>query len=435
VAERDRKASESDLLNERRALLEAVGVLVSTLELETVLQRLLHLTHRMLGFDYCTILLIGEDGRKLEVAARYGYPDSIVQKIELDVGKGLTGRVAETGSPMIVPDVSKEERYLPGLRGARSELVAPLTFGDDVIGVFDVQSPQLGAFSERDLEMVTVLAGIASVAIVNAKNHAAALRSRDEASRRRALERQIDLARTFQEHLLPRRQPAMSGFDLAGVNLPGETLSGDYFDYIELPHGHLGIAVADVSGEGVPAALLAASLQGTLRAHIENVYSISTIIERVNNSLCRATTPENFATLFYGVLDPAGTLTYVNAGHNPPLLLRTDGSVERLSVGGTVIGVFPETRYPHGRVGLGPGDYLVMYTDGLTESFHDDEPFGEARVIDTMRRVRGAPANIMASVLVTEADAFSGPGASPDDITVVVVRRLGGEPPTDSGTD
>ncbi len=416
-------ASESALHIEHEALLEAVAVIASTLQVDTVLQRLLHLTHRMLGFEYCTILLIAEDGQRLHVGARYGYPDSIVQELELSVGRGLTGRVAETGRPIIVPDVTKEERYLAGLRGARSELVVPLKFGDQVIGVFDVQSPSVDAFGLAEQEILSVLASIASVAIVNARNHAASLRSRDEASRRRALERQLSFARTVQEHLLPRRDPEMAGFDIAGVNLPGETLSGDYFDYIELPKGSIGVAVADVSGEGVPAALLAASLQGMVRAHIENVYSISSIFERANKSLLASSAPEDFATLFYCVLESSGTLTYVNAGHNPPLVMREDGSVERLSQGGTVLGMFPDQRYPHGRTELRPGEYLIAYTDGLTEALHEDEQFGEARVIETARRVQGVPARIMASLLVTEADAFSGPGTAPDDMTVVVVRR------------
>lgn len=417
-------STDSRLRVEHEALLEAVRAIASTLDLDVVLQRLLSLTHRLLGFEYCTILLIGSDGSTLDVAARYGYPNSIVQELDLSVGAGLTGRVAQTGDPVIVPDVAKEERYLAGLKGARSELVVPLRFRDRTIGVFDVQSPELNAFSEKERDFLSVLASVASVAIVNAQSHADALHSRDEASKRRALERQINFARTVQEYLLPREDPVLPGYEFAGLNLPGHMLSGDYFDYIDLPESQVGIALADVSGEGVPAALLAASLQGMLRAHIENVYSISAIVERANNTLCVTTMPEDFATLFYGVLEPGGSLTYVNAGHNPPLLLRPGGEVERLTAGGTVLGVFADQRYPHGTSRLGPGDYLIAYTDGLTEAFQNDQPFGEEGVIDTIRRAQGAPARIMASLLVTEADAFSGPGAGLDDMTVVVVRCL-----------
>jgi len=415
----------SDVRLEHETLLEAVRTLVATLDLDTVLGRLLYLTHRILGFEYCTILLIADDGKTLEVAARHGYPLSIVQSVELAVGKGVTGRVAQTGEPTIVPDVAKEVRYLEGLRGARSELVVPLKFGERVIGVFDVQSSKLDAFCERDVGILTALGGTASVAIVNARNHAEALRSRHESSKRRALERQISLARTFQEYMLPREDPAVPGFELAGVNLPGETISGDYFDYISLPHGHVGVAVADVSGEGVPAALLAASLQGTLRSHIEDLYSISAIVEKTNDSLRGMTRPEDFATLFYGVFEPSGRVTYVNAGHNPPLVLRSEGKIERLWEGGTVLGMFSGRAYEQGRIATRPGDCIVMYTDGLTEAFHEDEPFGEERVIEVMRRAASAPARVLATMLVTEANSFSGPAALTDDMTVVVARRLG----------
>jgi sigma-B regulation protein RsbU (phosphoserine phosphatase) len=225
--------------------------------------------------------------------------------------------------------------------------------------------------------------------------------------------------------MLPRHDPSVAGFEIAGVNLPGETISGDYFDYVELPQGHLGVAVADVSGEGVPAALLAASLQGTMRAHIEDLYSISSIVARTNDSLHAMTRPEEFATLFYAVFDPDGSVTYVNAGHNPPLVFRGSGDVERLWDGGTVLGAFAGLGYDQGRFATYPGDCIVMYTDGLTEAFHGDEEFGEERVIETVRRAHGAPARVVATLLVTEADSFSGPGASADDMTVVVARRVG----------
>ncbi len=420
----ERPRDESGLRQEHETLLEAVRTIVATLDLETVLARLLSLTHNLLGFDYSTILLIDRDGRGLTVAARYGYPESMVQRVELAVGKGVTGRVAETGDPLIVPDVTKEERYLAGLAGAQSELVVPLVFRGKVLGVLDAQSPKLNAFTEKDKSILTALAGIASVAIINARNHQQAIRNRDEAAKRRLLENELDLGRTIQRRLLPERDPIIPGYEVAGMNLPTRTISGDFFDYLELPGGNLGIAVADVSGKGVPAALLAASLQGTLRSHVENIYSIATIIERANNSLCQSTEPENFATLFYTVLDPRGHLTYVNAGHNPPFILRGDGSVDRLEEGGTILGFFPDWAFAEGRTHFLPDDYLVMYTDGLPDAEHNDEPFGEERIIETATSARGAPARLMASLLITEADSFAGPGMATDDITVVVMRRL-----------
>ncbi len=417
--------SDSELRLELSALTEALKTLASTLDLDSVLDRLLYLTNQMLGFEYCTILLIDKEGTLLTIAARYGYPESIAQDVELAVGKGLTGRVAETGQSLIVADVSKEKRYLAGIRGARSELVVPMKFEDRVIGVFDVQSTRLDSFNERDRKLLRVLADIASVGITNARSHQEALKARDEQSRSRALHREIALARTFQERLLPRSDPAITGFDIAGMNLPGTTLSGDYFDYIELPHHHLGVAVADVSGKGVPAALLAASLQATLRSNVENLYSIATIMERANDLFCRTTAPENFATLFYGVFDPAGSLTYVNAGHNPPVLIRADGTLERLSDGGTVLGMFPGHNYKEGRVRMLPGDTLIIYSDGLSEAYGNGEEFGEGRIVEIAQRASNSTARALASMLITEADSFADPGSLVDDMTVVVARKLG----------
>jgi serine phosphatase RsbU (regulator of sigma subunit) len=415
---------DTELKLEHETLLAAVRTITSTLVLDTVLERLLELTNQILGFEYCTILLIGDDGVALEVAARYGYPQSIVQKIDLAVGKGLTGRVAQTGEPIIVPDVASEERYLAGLKGARSELVVPIMFENRVIGVYDVQNPRPNAFSQRDMEFLQTLADVASVAIVNAKNHEEVVRIHDEAARRARLEREMNRGRVIQERLLPRSDPELRDYEVAGMNLPSETISGDYFDYIELPNENLGIAVADVSGKGVAAALLAASLQAMLRANVENLYSIATIVERVNRTLYRSTSRENFATLFYGVFDPAGCVTYVNAGHNPPLIIRASGEAQALRDGGTVLGFLEDAEYSQGRGELEPDDYLIMYTDGLTDVTRDGEPFGEARIVETAGTVLGASSRVMASVLITEAASFTDPGhRPPDDMTVVVVRR------------
>ncbi len=416
--------ADSELKLELSALAEAMKTIASTLDLGSVLDRLLYLTNQMLGFEYCTILLIDEEDERLTIAARYGYPQSIVQEVGLAIGKGLTGRVAETGESLIVADVSKEKRYLAGIKGARSELVVPMKFENRVIGVFDVQSTNLDVFTEHDRGLLSVLADIASVAITNARNHHEALKARDEQSRSRALQREIALARTFQERFLPLRDPEIAGFDIAGMNLPGTTLSGDYFDYIELPNGHVGVAVADVSGKGVPAALLAASLQATLRSHVENVYSIARIMERVNDLFCRITSPEHFATLFYGVFDPTGSLTYVNAGHNPPILISGNGTIRELSDGGTVLGMFPGLSYDEGRIRMLPGDTLVIYSDGLSEVCGGGEEFGEERIVQTVLRATGSTARTLASMLITEADSFADPEALVDDMTVVVTKKL-----------
>jgi sigma-B regulation protein RsbU (phosphoserine phosphatase) len=299
-----------------------------------------------------------------------------------------------------------------------------MKFEDRVIGVFDVQSTSLGVFTEHDRRILSVLADIASVGITNARSHQEALLARDEQSRSRALQREVALARTFQERLLPLCDPEIAGFDIAGMNVPGTTLSGDYFDYIELPDGHIGVAVADVSGKGVPAALLAASLQATLRSQVENVYSIARIVERVNDLFCRITAPEHFATLVYGVFDPAGSFTYVNAGHNPPILISGNGDIQELSDGGSVLGMFPGHGYDEGLIRMLPGDTLVIYSDGLSEAYADGEEFGVERIAEIVRRATGSTARALASMLITEADSFADPEVLVDDMTVVVTKKL-----------
>jgi sigma-B regulation protein RsbU (phosphoserine phosphatase) len=203
-------------------------------------------------------------------------------------------------------------------------------------------------------------------------------------------------------------------------------VGGDYHDFLPLPGDRMGIAIGDVSGKGVPAALLMSNLQAALRVRAPSGHAIDRVVQDVNRQVCRNTGHGSFISFFLGELDPlVGTLSFVNAGHNAPVLVRKDGRVELLEIGGLLLGVFPEASYEHGEIRLEPGDLLAMYTDGVTEAWNDGgDMFSEARLLETLRTNRSSSAAEVHDLVLDEVRRFQAGRAPDDDLTLVLLKRL-----------
>ena len=227
--------------------------------------------------------------------------------------------------------------------------------------------------------------------------------------------------------MIPAAPPQMSGLDLGAVYVPSLDLSGDFYDFIELPEGNLGLAICDVMGKGVPAGLLTASIRASLRAHADALYDLSDILARVNRSMCDDTLTTSFATLFYGVINTTTMeLTYANAGHEPPLLIR-DRQAISLTGGGTVLGIYRELEYEMSVTQLTAGDVVLFTTDGLIEAmdFHEEE-FGRDRMIEAAIDAidQGLPAKGITQHVLWDMRRFTGLREHGDDVTLVAVRVL-----------
>ncbi len=244
---------------------------------------------------------------------------------------------------------------------------------------------------------------------------------------------ELATARAIQVRLLPSTEPVVTGFEVVGASIPSREIGGDYFDFLVQGDDKIGIAIGDVSGKGMPAALLMSNLQASLHGQVLHPGSVSGVVERVNDLLVKSTDPHMFATFFYGLLDAAqASFTCTNAGHNPPVLLRVDGTLEELTTGGLLLGMLGEQIYQQDTVELAPGEIIVLYTDGITEAVgpaadEDDYEamFGEDALFEVMRRNRHLPAaGIKDAILDAVATHTSGVAQS-DDITLVVIRRQG----------
>lgn len=334
------------------------------------------------------------------------------------LGRGIVGHVIRTGEPVIVADVRSDPRYVEGRRRTRSEIAVPITMGGQAIGALNLESDGVSSFDDTDLEVLRFFADAAAISIEKAVLHRHLLE-------KRRIEEQLDVARDVQARLLPATSPIVAGFDMAGLCLPTFDIGGDYFDFVPLAEGRLGVVVADVSGKGIGAALIMSAFRAVLRSHAQAAASPDELMRTVNRLLPDSTGAKAFVTAVYGVLEPlSGRFCYANCGHSPPVVLRVDGRAEELTEGGPLLGVFDPVDIRAGEITIGPGDVLVIYTDGVTETATaDNEEFGVARLIATVAGARRAAVSTILDNVVQATRRFSEAPDQRDDLTLVVIRR------------
>jgi sigma-B regulation protein RsbU (phosphoserine phosphatase) len=313
--------------------------------------------------------------------------------------------------------LSKQESIV--LSRVRSMMAAPLQTRDRVIGLIYVDNGViLRPFSQDDLDLLTVMANIAASRIENA-------RLAEVEQSEKIMEADLSQASEIQRSLLPTEPPSYEGWELAGLNLPCRTVGGDYFDFIPYQDGRLAVVVGDVSGKGLPAALLMSSLQAKVHMLRETNPSPVKAVGTLNRSLTERCPLGKFITFFYALLDPAsGVLEYSNAGHNYPLILRTDGSVETLTGNGLVMGLFAAVHYEVKKTKLAPGDMLVLYSDGVTEAAdRADVEFGEKGLAEFLAARKSIRCEDIVNQLVEYMRKWRGASSFADDFTIVLVRR------------
>lgn len=290
----------------------------------------------------------------------------------------------------------------------RGELTAVMLLGEKVSGY---------RFTVEDVNLLATLSNQFAVAITNARLY-------QEAIEKQKLEDELNVARQIQRNLLPRTLPHSPHFEIAAFTQPSRQVGGDYYDFFLLPDGCLGIVIADVSGKGLGAALLVSQIQAILKAEVRHQRVIAQAISNTNAFVSEITAAEQFATMVYAEYNAeTRELTYTNAGHNHPMLVRHDGRHERLDRGGLVLGVMPAVSYEVARLRLEPGDTILFFTDGLSDlASPTGEDFGEDRALDLVLRHRALPADALTREIVREATTFSSGDLGFDDLTMVIFR-------------
>ena len=321
------------------------------------------------------------------------------------------------------PEMTAAERRM--LATLESQLILPLAVKEKLVGFISLgRKKSEEPYSGSDLRLLRSLASQTGLALENSRLAAAIAH---ETGQRERLNREVEIAREVQQRLFPQKTPTADGIDCAGGCRPALAVGGDYYDFLELPEERLGIVIGDVSGKGIAAALLMAGLQASVRGQLLHEASVlATVVGRVNTLIYESSTASRYATLFYAQLDTKTlALDYVNAGHNPPLLLRASGEVEHLDVGGTVVGLLPRFPYQQGRAQLARGDVMVLFTDGISEAMNSaDDEWGEEKLIEAMRNSNGRNAADLIPYIIEEADKFVAGAPQHDDMTLVIVRIL-----------
>ncbi|HEX5474881.1 MAG TPA: GAF domain-containing protein [Vicinamibacterales bacterium] len=396
----------------------------SVLDLDELFARIAQLARRVIDYRTFGILLLNEERGDLEMKLAVQYGERVeVPRVRL--GEGLVGYAALHKAPVLVPDVSRDQRYISLVPDVRSELAIPMLLKDRCIGVFDLESPQLDAFSKRDVEILTLLASQAAVAIENARLYEA-VRANEV-----RLEKEVRFAQRVQTALLPPGPPKrMKGVEVAARFAPARELGGDFHDYLAPETHTLVVAVGDVSGKGVPAALysvFAAELvrgRTFRRRYLPDRSSPASVLSSVNTILNQRQLEEYYCTLCYAIFDlKRRFVTIANSGLPYPIRC-TGTTCAPIELPGVPLGAFHGSTYDEVTYALHPGDLFVFSTDGVHEAMNRaGQEFTAARLIDVVARVRDEPASVVVDRIVAAVDEFRD-GAPPNDDTTTVAVRI-----------
>jgi phosphoserine phosphatase RsbU/P len=409
-------------IDELTAVNTAAMILAEPRDLQKVLQRTVQVVAEVMQTKAASIRLVDAQHDELVIKAVYNLSPEYLAKGPVRLSKADIDKTALGPDGFeYVRDMASDPRVQYPQEAQREGIVSMLSVGmrykGSAVGVLRVYTDEETVFTPLRIDLLKSVAAQAAAAIENA-------RLLSETLEAEALERQVQMAADVQRRMIPAAPPAVPGLDMASVYVPCFTLGGDFFDFIVLPYDNVGLAVADVSGKGVPASLIMASVRAFLRAAVDNVYYLYEVMGRINEMLCRDTQPNEFCTLFYGVLDARNRrFTYCNAGHPPGLLLRK-GEVIELQSENMVLGISCDEPYKQSVLELQRGDLLLLYSDGVPDGMNfSNESFGRQRLIEVFKR-GGDSADAVAQNILWELRKFVGISKRTDDVTMIVVKVL-----------
>ncbi len=417
-----RRVSGSAYVKRLESLVDASQLLNSTLQLDKLLRVILELALKNLNASRGTIYLIDEEKRELWSKVLKGRD---LVEIRLPIGTGIAGTVAKTGKTINLKDAWKDKRFFSGfdIRSGfqtKTMLCMPMkNRKNKIIGVFQIINKSTGAFNQEDELFLEAFSEHASLAIENAYLHRAMVE-------KEVVEREIKIAATIQQRLLPKELPSVDRYQFEAIALPCKAIGGDYYDVIRIEDGEYVLVIADVSGKGIPAALLVSTLHAALHAYLRASVSLSDLVVKLNESVFRDTPTEQYITFFVSVLNTKRDMfMYVNAGHNPPYIVSA-GSKEaiQLNVGGVPLGMFANAEYETGVVELQPGDNVCLFTDGVTEAFSPaSEEYGEHRFLRCITGNKDLPLPELKDSILRDVGSFTKSEPQSDDLTLLLFRR------------
>jgi len=396
---------------------EIARELTSILNVDELLKRIAELLSRLIDYQMFSILLLDAAGEKLQHRFSQRFQENVQLKHEIPLGRGVVGFAAQHKQAVLVPDVSKDPRYIQWNPETRSELAVPLVYKDKVIGVLDLEHTRRGFFTDDHKRTVTTLAAQVAIAIENAQLY------EQIARQEKRLERDMAMARQLQFRLLPPALPKLVNLDIAAKFVPARAIGGDLYDFVNYSMSRTAIVIGDVSGKGAPAAIYAALVSGILRSHAPIEPGPAEMLSAVNFSLGERPIEGQFVSLIYAVWDDRNrTLQVANSGLPRPIYCH-DGKIEVIEATGLPLGLFDDANYDEFNFRAKPGDMFVFFSDGILDASNKaEEFFGRERVGQIVAANPSASADaVVKSIFQAVAEHASGEEAF-DDQTVVAIR-------------
>jgi sigma-B regulation protein RsbU (phosphoserine phosphatase) len=409
-------------IDELSFLSETSRLLSSTLDPSAVLDNIVRTLAEVMQVKACSVRLLNPTGEELVMKATWGLSPSYLRKGPVIVAENANDQAALAGQIITIDNMQTNPlvRYRDEARreGLVSSLAVGLLAKGKPLGTLHIYTGEPHTFTAEEVRLFRSVADQAALTINNAQLVQEVVTARQR-------EHELAMAAAVQKRLLPARAPTIAGYDCFAITVPSLAVGGDFHDWIELPGGNWGLAVGDVAGKGVPGAILMASVRAALRAQAEHIYALDTIMDRLNRSLVADTEPQEFVTLFYGVLDSrARRLTYCDAGHEPPVLIR-GGEVSRLVAGGPLLGVYDEAEYSYEAVELKAGDVVTVFSDGACDATNfKGERFGRERLIESIKKNAVYGAQRTVEEIHWDIRRFTGLAPRVDDLTLMVVKVL-----------
>jgi sigma-B regulation protein RsbU (phosphoserine phosphatase) len=402
-------------------LTEISRELTSILQLDQLLKRVADLLTRIIDYEMFSILLLDPTGQLLQHRFSLRFKESVHLKHEIPIGQGLVGYAAQSGQAVLVPDVSKDPRYIMANPETRSELCVPLIYKEKVIGVLDIEHTRRGYFNDDHVRIMTTMAAQVAIAIENATLYERIARQE------KRLEQDLALARELQFRLLPQKRPSLKNAEVAARFSPARQIGGDLYDFLKYSgRGVIGIAVGDVSGKGAPAAIYAGLVSGTTSSHAIDEPSAAQMLEAVNLSLSERPIEAQYVSMIYAVWhDNDRALQVANSGLPSPLRISEDRA-EEIPVAGIPLGLFATADYDERNLRARPGDVFLFFTDGITDATSSrGNMFGRGRLEKVaIKNAHRTADEIAEAIFRAVSDHAKGMDAF-DDLTIVVLKVKG----------
>lgn len=394
----------------------------SARELNEVVELIIQKCVKHLMVEQGAVLLLEDEKQDSPFRTMVREIDSKANMVPYHFGLQLSGWMLKNRKPLLINDFPGDPRFRMGPGDdfpIQSLLSVPLRLKGHMIGVLNVFNKQTEkGFTPEDQRLLSIIATQSAQVIENAR-----LYEEEQALLR--MEEELRVAHDIQANLLPKKDPQIAGYDITGRTIPAREVGGDYYDFIPLNTHLLNICLGDVSGKGMPAALLMANLQATLRGQTLHMSSCKESLARSNKLLFQSTDSNKFITLFMAILDSEKhELHYSNAGHNHPYLFSGDGEPRQLATGGTVLGFLEDFNYEEETLSIHPADVLLIYSDGVTEAMNEsEEEFGEERLTSIVQDSLDLSSSNIVDTIIKNIHSFVGKTPQSDDITLVVLQR------------